>query len=319
MLQPTRLPRWRRTARPREARGGARPSRPRWHEAASEISSGRERSGPGDQACGRHDDRHEWPPPLVCERPGLLRPPDRREPRDGAVADVPHRSHDERGAEHRSGGAVHDSGVLGDLGGQDRHAGEEEPDQGERRPKGDRPGGGKILSEQSKRHDHPDGHVHGGHRERGGCSRRMLADRQGTQQLHAAGLLLTSREAADHQQAHQCHGHEADGTRLERHLPAHGVETLRRTVEGDGGSVSLRSGRRLVEIVLGRVETLDARRRHDHQRGDGEDPDQDPGAVAAHDEAGELGGAGELGHRTGHGRALRLPSTSARSPASSSP
>ena len=78
-------------------------------------------------------------------------------------------------------------------------------------------------------------------------------------------------------------------------------------------------GGRLIEGGLGREQTLDPCYGQCRQRDDGDDPDEDPDAVAAQDEAGQRDGSRERGHRRGKGVASRSRSARSGSFASSSP
>ena len=180
------------------------------------------------------------------------------------------------------------------------------------------PAAGEALGEQDNGCEYANGQAHGGHRKRRCNGGRVAPDRKGAHKFEAAGFLLAPREPADHEQAHEGHQHHAPGAELERYLPADGVQTLGGAVESDGCGVVLGGGSRLIKGSLGREQTLDARCGECRQRNDGDDPDQDPDAVAAHDEAGQLDASSEHGHHRGHGLALRLLSIRSGSFASSS-
>ena len=117
LVQPTTLPRCSRVASPsgvpsdaaacaRPRRGGTSPA-PRSRRRESTIASDAQRR--------RGDDHEERPPRLARERAHLLRPSDRRQPRDSAVTDIADGTEHERRPEHEAADAVHDPGVVGDL------------------------------------------------------------------------------------------------------------------------------------------------------------------------------------------------------------
>ncbi len=138
-------------------------------------------------------------------------------------------------------------------------------------------------------------------------------------ELEAAGFLLTPSQPANHEEAHQGHDDHAGGAELERDLSTDRVQGLGGSVEGDGRGVVLGCRGRLIEGGLGRIKALDARHSQRCQHDDSADPDHDPDAVAAQDEADQCDGADDRGHGRGRGVALRSRSTGSGSFASSSP
>ncbi len=280
---------------PRLGAATVRPGR-RATRAAAVVAPCREPKRDGDQNHRRREQGQQRPPPLAGVRTRLLREPDRREPGEGAIAYVAHDAHHVREAEERPAEAVHDAGVLRDLGGDGRHSGEEQADGRNRSAQHERPGGRQPLREKGGRGKHTDGDIHPRHCDQGREGRRMDSHRQGSDQLEPPGLLVAAGEPADHEQAHQGYSDHRIRAHLKGNLPAKRVEALRRTVEGDGSRVVLGRCGGLIDRRLRREKRLRTQRREQHQERYRGNPDRDPEAVAPQDQADQLDGPCQLLH-----------------------
>ena len=103
-----------------EARRRVRAARARCDQPAADVPPSGERDGDDDERTRRDHEHEERPPHFVRERSCLLRPADRREPRDRAVADVADRAQHERRAKHRTRDPVDHPRVLAHLRGDQR-------------------------------------------------------------------------------------------------------------------------------------------------------------------------------------------------------
>jgi hypothetical protein len=151
--------------------------------------------------------QRERPPPVQHERRRLLGPRERRGPRQRGPA---LRAHVPAGAqqvgepEHPAGHPGGGAGVLAQLHGDGRDAGEREARRGDRGGEHQRPAHREArVADQHDEHEQPADEVGDHGHDHGGGQRRRAADPVGADQLRATGLLLEPGVAHDEQDAHE--------------------------------------------------------------------------------------------------------------------
>ena len=252
----------------RPGRAGRRRARPAVGRARAGRRRGRRRSPVRGERPRRRRPaaartrRAQRPPEVAAERPRLLREADGREPRERAVADVADRPEHEGPAEDAAGHARGDPRVLGDLRGHGGDADEDEPEPVNDAPSTTEPGAGSPGRAGRGRGGRRRRRPSADHDDRRG-ERRVAPDRHRPDQLEPPAVLLGAGQAHDHEQRHQADDHQRrTATIWKATCPPIVFSATGGPLKAMAAGLSCGGGGRLVEVGLGRVEPLGARRGH---------------------------------------------------------
>ena len=269
-------------ASPQPGRSGR--ARAAAQQGAADVAAGGQphgRAARGEAGDGRDG---EHPPPLVPERCGLLRPPQRGQPGQPALGRVADPAQDVRRGEHDQAPRVDPAGVQHELRQQSREPGEHEGQRAERGAVEDRAGHRDARERQAGGEQDGRDEDRRGRDGEGRQGRLVPGDPAAEDRLEPARLLLASGRAGDQCDAQQREQERGQEPELVLDHPTQAVDTL--DVAVDRGQRAAGGDRLGIGVDLGRgvVEAGDGGGCPDHARGEGDHPDQDAAAVGAPDD-----------------------------------
>ena len=210
-----------RRAEPGGSRGGTRSV---GEQPGAEVAPVLQGHGEDRQGGGRRQAEQQRPPPVEVEGVRRLAPADRGQPRQGVLADVARRAHEERRADEPAAGRERAAGAAAQLGGDRGGGAEHQPDGAQRGAEQQRPGRRQAGGHPDPPHGEHDAQVRDRRDQQGREQRRPAPDRGGPDQLGAA-LGLVAAGVPDHREdAHERDQDGHDGEHLEGDRPGHGVD-----------------------------------------------------------------------------------------------